>query len=237
MSEQIQISAKNLGAIALPNFCSRCFWLKLKLKNLPFQIFPGIFSSIDSYSKKIIKFCFDRKGQCPAWLSQLGAISYIKSPHFSKFYIINEKYNIKLTGSPDAVFLRSDKSYLIADYKTARYTKTQDELLPMYEVQLNAYAVIGEQRDINPVSGLALIYTEPLTEESHAAEERSHREDGFSLGFSAYIHNVELNPEIIEPLLEKTREIFELPVIPKGLEGCKDCHLLEMLIEAYRGSE
>jgi hypothetical protein len=54
MSEQGQISAKNLGSLALQDFCPRCFYLKLKLRfKLPFQIFPGIFSSIDSYSKKI----------------------------------------------------------------------------------------------------------------------------------------------------------------------------------------
>jgi hypothetical protein len=55
MSKQIRISAKNLGELALHNYCPRCFWLKLKLNNrLPFQIFPGIFSAIDSYTKDVI---------------------------------------------------------------------------------------------------------------------------------------------------------------------------------------
>ena len=50
--EQIRISAKNLGSLALPDCCKKCFYIKLKLKNkLHWQIFPGIFSSIDSYSK------------------------------------------------------------------------------------------------------------------------------------------------------------------------------------------
>jgi hypothetical protein len=53
-NQTIQISAKNLGILALPEYCPRCFWLKLKLQfKLPYQIFPGIFSSIDSYSRKI----------------------------------------------------------------------------------------------------------------------------------------------------------------------------------------
>ncbi len=47
MAKQIRILAKNLGEVALKQFCARCYWLKLKLENhLPFQIFPGIFSSI-----------------------------------------------------------------------------------------------------------------------------------------------------------------------------------------------
>jgi hypothetical protein len=233
MTEQIQISAKNVGAIALPNFCPRCFWLKLKLKGFPFQIFPGIFSSIDSYSKKIIQSCFDKKELCPPWLSPLGPISgYINSPHYSKFFILDTKYDIKLTGSPDVVFTKPDKSFIIADYKTAKFTETQDELLPMYEVQLNAYALIGEQREIKPVSSLALIYTEPLTEDKDAEDSMNHREEGFALGFSAHIHTVVLNTKIIEPLLAKTREVYEMSSIPKGKEGCKDCKLIEALVKA-----
>ena len=47
MNRQIQISAKNLGALALPAFCPRCFWIRMKCGGkLPYQIFPGIFSSI-----------------------------------------------------------------------------------------------------------------------------------------------------------------------------------------------
>ena len=58
--KQIRISAKNLGQLVLDDFCPRCFWLKLKLGfKLPFQIFPGIFSTIDSYSKKITWQYFD----------------------------------------------------------------------------------------------------------------------------------------------------------------------------------
>jgi hypothetical protein len=42
----LRISAKNLGELALADFCPRCFWFKLKVENhLPFQVFPGIFSS------------------------------------------------------------------------------------------------------------------------------------------------------------------------------------------------
>jgi len=42
MAEVLRISDKNLGALALPDFCPRCFWLKAKAKKLPFQIFTGI---------------------------------------------------------------------------------------------------------------------------------------------------------------------------------------------------
>jgi hypothetical protein len=30
------------------------------------------------------------------------------------------------------------------DYRTAKYTGAQDKLIPMHEIQLNVYALIGE---------------------------------------------------------------------------------------------
>ena len=50
----LRISAKTLGELALPDFCQRYFWLKLHAKQLPFQIFPGIFSLIDAYTKRVV---------------------------------------------------------------------------------------------------------------------------------------------------------------------------------------
>ena len=50
--EPLRISAKNLGELAKPDFCPRCFWLRTHAKRLPYQIFPGIFSSIDAYTKR-----------------------------------------------------------------------------------------------------------------------------------------------------------------------------------------
>jgi hypothetical protein len=47
MSEPITISAKNLGAVAMPDFCPRCFWITMHAEGIPYQIFPGIFSSIE----------------------------------------------------------------------------------------------------------------------------------------------------------------------------------------------
>ena len=57
MSSSLRTSAKNLGELALPDSCPRCFWLKLRARQLPFQIFPGIFSSIDAYTKRVAHAC------------------------------------------------------------------------------------------------------------------------------------------------------------------------------------
>ncbi len=126
-------------------------------------------------------------------------------------------------------------SHLIVDYKTAKFTDHQDELFPMYQVQLNAYAVIGEQKGLKPVSGLALIYTEPVTDHATAAKDAYQNPSGFLMEFSAQIRPVELAPATIPPLLAKIREIYDLKRPPQARAGCKDCSLLQSLIDVGRG--
>ncbi len=233
MPSQIRISAKNLGEVALPNFCSRCFWLKRRVANLPFQIFPGIFSSIDSYTKKTIHGWFDNLQEMPSWLRNLGnLVSYYPPLHYSKFNMVDTATNILLTGSPDDVFTREDGSYVIVDYKTAKYTGNQDHLFPIYEVQLNAYAMIGEQFGLKPISDLALIYMEPMTNDEEANDDMNRRANGFAMSFSASIHMVQMNTAIIPPLLQRVREIHDLEVAPSGYNGCKDCESVNNLVAA-----
>jgi hypothetical protein len=198
---------------------------------LPFQTFPGIFSSIDSYTKNIVHGWFDMHGCCPSWLSELGDIKgYINPPHFSKFQIVDRENNVLLTGGPDAVFVKTDNSYVIGDYKTAKFTNNQDALLPMYEVQLNSYALIGKQCGLHPVTDLALIYMEPKTDMETACQDSSNHDKGFSMHFHAGIHKVALDLKMVVPLLAGVREIYELTAAPSGNTGCKDCELLEKII-------
>jgi hypothetical protein len=232
MTEPIVISAKNLGAVAMPGFCPRCFWLQMHSDGIPYQIFPGIFSSIDSYGKKLVHGWFDRHQSAPPWLLPLGDIKgYVNPPHYSKFSVHDADTNIILRGTPDGIMVMQDGSHLIVDYKTAKFTVHQDELFPMYQVQLNAYAVIGEQKGLAPVSGLALIYTEPVTDDDTAKKDTYQSNSGFLMEFSAHFRAVDLAPETIPPLLAKVRKIYDLDRAPKSLKGCEDCALLQDLID------
>jgi hypothetical protein len=236
MSETLTISAKNLGSVAMPGFCPRCFWIQMHAEGIPFQIFPGIFSTIDSYGKRLVHGWFDRHQNPPPWLGQLGNIKgYINPPHYSKFSILDRETNVVLRGTPDGILVMQDGSHLIVDYKTARFTAHQDELFPMYEVQLNAYAVIGEQKGIAPVSGLALIYTEPVTDDETARKDDNQTNSGFLMEFSAHVRQVDLAPDKIQLLLAKVREIYDLIHAPDIREGCKNCALLQNLIEVAGG--
>ena len=70
---QLQISGKNLGTLARPDCCPRCFWLQHTTdKGLPYQIFPGIFSSIDAYTKNVVHGWFDRHGDGPSVVTVNG---------------------------------------------------------------------------------------------------------------------------------------------------------------------
>jgi ATP-dependent exoDNAse (exonuclease V) beta subunit len=124
--KQIRISGKHLGELAMPDFCPRCFWIKLHVKQLPFQIFAGIFSSIDSYSKKITNIYFEKNKSLLSWLDDAGLSGKpIKSLHHSKFRVIDKDEDILLTGATDGMIELSDESYAIVDYKTAKFAENQ----------------------------------------------------------------------------------------------------------------
>ena len=83
----LQASGKDLGAHALKGVCPRCIRISRRPK-LPWQIFPGIFSSIDSYSKKVVHGQFDRSGM-PGWLASLGELKgYKKPPSAQRFRVV-----------------------------------------------------------------------------------------------------------------------------------------------------
>lgn len=229
MRDKHRISGKDLGALALAEFCPRCFWLERHSPHgLPYEGgFPGIFSSIDSYSKHLVHGWFDRHGGAPPWLAPLGDVTgYIEPPHHSKFRMHDPASGLTLTGAPDALFTRQDGSILIGDYKTARFTPAQDALLPLYTIQLNAYAMIAEDLGMGPVSGLALIYTEPVTAPEVARSDAVVRDEGFAMGFSAHILAVPIDPAQVRRLLARARAILDHLDPPPSRPECEDCRRL-----------
>lgn len=101
LNDIIQISAKNLGNLAMPNCCLRCFWLKINCK-LPYQIFPGILSSIDSFSKKTTWGYYEEFGTLPNWFKPFGDFARpVKAPGRSVFFVNDERTNVKLIGIVD----------------------------------------------------------------------------------------------------------------------------------------
>ena len=226
----MRISAKDLGWLAVDDFCPRCFWIERHAKGLPYQMgFPGIFSSIDAYTKNIVERYFQKNGKFPQWLSEIGSAKRIVSIKPSEFKV--ETDGITLTGIPDLLFERPDGSFAIVDYKTAKYTGNQDQLMPIYQIQLNGYAYIAEAIGLKPVKDLYLVYFEPPYKETYGAITDGHtNREGFNMLFKPVIHKIKREPKEIDRLLEKASKTYELSKPPKGLDGCKDCLRLDTLV-------
>jgi len=229
----MRISAKNLGALAMPTFCPRCFWLKSHLK-LPFQIFPGIFATIDSYSKKVTNVFWEHKDRLPSWFSEFGdgnLMRPVPTPHHSKFFVVDELTGVRLTGVPDEIIRCADGSFFIVDYKTAKFTGSQDQLLPMYDVQLNVYAYIGNRCNFVPVTGLGLVYYEPQTELTEEKLPILVGKRSFLMPFVPKLLPLELRPdELISPLLVQAADILRQERPMARRDGCQDCERLDELV-------
>jgi len=228
-ASEIVISGRSLAGV-LEGFCPRCFWIQHKC-TLPYQMpFPGIFSVIDSFTKRTVHGFFDRHGRLPDWYPKIGrVVDYVKNGgllHWSRYRITHPPTGIILTGSPDDVFKLRDGSYHIVDYKTARITQVQEELFETYKIQLNSYAYIAERIGFKPVSGLSLIYMEP------DAARPPLRDRPAALGFIAAHRSVELRADrIIPPLLEEVRKVLSRSTPPRGIAGCEDCEALRGLVD------
>ena len=204
------ISGKDLGSLVLEDFCPRCFWMERHNGKSP-AIFPGIFSTLDSLSKKSVRRSFLQRNIVPDWLK----IENVKRiADFKKISVpIKEYGDWILTGNPDDVFELEDGSFHIVDYKTSKFTETQDNLFPMYEVQLNAYAYALPYQNLKPISKLTLVYCEP--------KEELDTDSSFQLTFTSNNKDIDLNPKMIFKLLEKARKILNSKNPPSPNPNCK----------------
>jgi PD-(D/E)XK nuclease superfamily protein len=253
--EQLKINPRMLASVALPSACPRCAWLTLRFEGkLPYASrMPGIFSSIDSFTKKSVRNHFDLYGRLPDWFPDVGMVADLapsRDLQWSRFFREDPETRIRLQGVPDDILRMADGSTHIVDYKTARLTDAQDDLMPVYEVQLNGYAYIAEATGYGPVAHLSLIYFEPQTdsvpEDLHAsvATQASHggltlvpargfepRDRGGAwLEFRARRKDVRLQgSQGIRDLLARARSLADRADPPDGAPGCEDCRRLEEL--------
>lgn len=231
--ETLKISAKNLGYTALADFCPRCYYLRLKMNfKLPWASFPGIFSSIDSFTKHCIHYMIDN-GPTPEWMMDgIGNVAkWNPVPHHSKNHYFDPKSNIILTGAPDDLLILADGTLVIPDYKTQRWTDNQDKLYNLYAVQSNVYNILMTQ-DTKVDAKLFLVYMEPDTAAASACNNII--TSGFSMCFNAKVVPVEVDKGLVRRSLTLTREIAEMEKPPDSRIGCKDCQMLENVIELLK---
>lgn len=226
-----RVSAKNIGGLAMPEACPRCFKRDV-LHKIP-MAFPGIFSTIDSHVKEVVHAVFNQTGSLPTWLSnRIGNVTgLIPAPHWTKFNYTDEDLGITVTGVADDIYLSKVNGIefiTIVDYKTA--ARTNDKLIPIYEAQLNGYSLISEKIALPPVKNLFLIYNPP----THFEDRSEHNmESGFSMNFGAEIVEIANRPyAIFKPFVEKAVSILEDPH-PSMAKDCKTCKAYDALVSAY----
>lgn len=225
-----------LGKLAMPDFCPRCFRIEMRCEKIPFALpMPGIFSSIDAYEKNVVHAFMDKRGMLPPWFPNVGlVVNYVRGLHHSAFNFTDDATGMTLTGVPDDILELKGGSYAIVDYKTARFTERQDALLPLYEVQLNAYAWVARHTGLSPISSLSLIYMEPKT--GLDGWEQCVSDTHFSLRFSATLKPVTLHEDdFILSLLKKARRILD--EYPSPREGCQNCRVLGDFLEKIKESD
>lgn len=210
----------------------------MHIKDLPYQSFPGIFSAIDTFTKKVITSQFNQHGCLPPWMEEIGDVTRcINPPGWRKFYREDEHSGVTVRGEADAIFQLAGDSYLIADYKTSRYNPERFYALRSYEIQLNAYAWIAESAGFSPVNRLALVFMEPVSDIEHAKSPNSIVCRGIQLRFNARIVPVKRRPEsIVPPILEKVRSVADMSMPPAPRSGCRDCNQFDtMVVKMARG--
>jgi len=217
------ISAKDLGKLNMPDFCPRCFWLERHLGKSP-SVFPGIFSTLDAITKRSAHRSFEQRNQAPDWLGMPELIDVVDGDICFKLPM--KQGDWILVGKPDDIFKVKDNSYYMIDYKTAKFTGRQDELLPIYQVQLNAYAYLAEQYGFKPISKLFLVYCQP--------NENIKNDIDFELGFETFVLELEIDKDLLPNLLEEARQIVDQKELPQAHPKCKGiCQWTEKAIPTF----
>jgi hypothetical protein len=222
------IGVKDLGNLVLPDFCPRCFWYERHYGPFPSR-FPGIFNVLDSLSKKSVSRSLLERKKIPDWLGisdvvrkvELEEIGKVEKMYNRKYLVAQHKEsNWILRGDPDIVFELKDGTLHIVDFKTARFTSRQSELFPLYDVQLNGYALLSRKR---LVSRLSLVYCEPKSELLD--------DINFRLEFTIKVVDIGFNPQKVFELLRKAREIVELKEPPPTRPGCRGtCSYIDKIL-------
>ena len=213
------IAVKELGNLAKEDFCPRCFWYEKHFGSFP-GIFPGVFNVIDRNLKNSVWLRWKKERKLPTWLKidnverilTMDSIGKVEEGYRQKYLVaFHQKSGLILRGVPDLILKLKDNTLHIVDFKIGRFKEEGDQFLPMYEVQLNGYALLATKI---PVSKLSLVYFNPTNE--IPAEILT--ESNFKLDFEPKIVPVELKSGLITKLLMEAKEILDLKTPPPPVQ-------------------
>lgn len=195
--------------------CPLCFWLSQRLGSPP-AIFAGIPSQIDSVIKNYMQQFIGRT-DLPRWFPVRGKFLDASGT----LRATDPDTGITLMGKLDALAQTEDGRYHVVDYKTGR---PPEEVPDYYQTQLDGYAYLLDRNGLKPVAGGVLLYFTP-----------EHGDLGEGLfPFKITAVPAEVDPERIQGILARVKEILDSPTPPPRAEDCEACAWRERAEGALR---
>lgn len=225
----IKLSIKNLASYALVDNCPRCSWVKHLLGyKIPYAIFPGVFSTIDSHCKKICDLHYSAFDQLPQWLhARFPGFKPFKAPHYTKMVLTLGE--IETRGSTDYI-LEKDGELVVIDNKTAHFKDADDPLAALYDFQLNACGMALEANGHGKVKSLHLVYYDPIKLDATRLLPITNNVP--SLEFEVKIRDVAIDRGLVERTAAEAVKVLSQTTAPSGAAVCKDCAQLDLILDA-----
>ena len=227
--EAFTIAAKNLAALNMPGVDLCAFWYLMHLDfKHAWDVFPRIFNDFDALQKRMTHIHFDQHGQPPASLGPFAdAKAYVK---VGRLQYWDKATNITVKAVPDDVFELEDGTLSVIDYKTSRYSKGQDRLIPLYEGQLSVYAAVLESLGYGDVAKAGLIYFEPVTDGDDDDVLGLITRKGYRLDWRTRPVEVDIDLNNVRKLLKLARKLFDMSTPPTCQNpDCFDCMSIDAL--------
>jgi hypothetical protein len=197
------------------------------------DVFPRIFNDFDALQKRMTHLHFDQNGQPPASFGPFAdGKAYLK---VGRLQYWDKATNITVKAVPDDVFELEDGTLSVVDYKTGRYSKGQDALLPLYEAQLSIYASVLESLGKGDVAKAGLIYFEPATdgEDDDVVELITNK--GYRLDWRTRPVEIEIDLGNVRKLLKLARKLYDMDTPPTCKNpDCFDCTSIDALCQLGR---
>jgi len=229
-----------LGRILLQDFCPRCFWFTEKFRLVQEHPYysppPRVVSIGDKYIKRVVRVHLTKNKNLPGWLFTQLNNSYFTFSFKNIKHIKTRKWRAHLfdnccilSGEADEIFEFPNGKWFIVDYKLTPFLNAQQNLLPKYEAQLNAYAYLAQKLDKKEIAGLALIYFEPQYKWDEIKDEQilNFTEEQFIWSFKCTVVPIKFKGlEWIELLCKQVYQILSKEKPPEGKSNCKGCESL-----------
>ena len=211
----------------------------MQVRPLPWQGFPGIFSSIDRYTKQVVVGHLQREGRLPPWMAPAlytdggEVVEHLNPPHWSKFKATDETTGVTVRGEADAIFRLADGS--CSSWTTRPPATTRTTAASTASTARSSTPMPGSPSDStsrrSPVWP-SHTWNPPPTRKQWTWQARQMLVASPSVSAPDVVE-VELNPQrLIPPLLRQAARIHALAEPPQGADGCRDCAALEGLLKA-----